>query len=495
MSRLFMAGRRTLRTALLSGLAAAALSACSSEKATDAPSEPRIAGPNPFANSNVAVPPGYKGPLFQLSHAYPAQPLPPLANPPWRAAIGNGPITPSNAAAYVAALKDYVAPAMRKMLLDNKRWNAPAEGWYNEPWLGDIREPTHGMYVGNDEAPVSQYPRTGLSKPFTTYVLTYYDKRAANSLFNVWGTSAMDPAITKSSGQFADGAVVVKAAFATANADVWPAMGNALQWQLYITENATTGGTKEPQLEQTSFFQFDIIVKDTLSAPKTGWVFSTLVYDKDAPGNDVWDKMVPLGAQWGNDPEVNSALPNPPPLQENWINPSAPAYAKTTLGWGGRLSGPNDGALNDAIIRSDNPVLQGKQFPNLPSSSCMGCHISSQWPMRSFLLPSPTNPPQFPLGKNSDFMVLWAPGSPGWMRWFQDPPGTQAMDPGGVAFDFDMVFVFKSLPQWLKAVLPGGPNVAMTNKGRPERAADALNAKGEPLVLNEGYNGKPLRRH
>ena len=50
--------------------------------------------------------------------------------------------------------------------------------------------------------------------------------------------------------------------------------------------------------------QFDIIVKDSVAAPKTGWVFSTLVYDLNAPG-DAWDKMVPLGAQWGNDPGID----------------------------------------------------------------------------------------------------------------------------------------------------------------------------------------------
>jgi hypothetical protein len=41
--------------------------------------------------------------------------------------------------------------------------------------------------------------------------------------------------------------------------------------------------------------QFDIIGKDTIAAPKTGWVFATLVYDARAKGNDAWDKMVSLG--------------------------------------------------------------------------------------------------------------------------------------------------------------------------------------------------------
>ena len=150
--------------------------------------------------------------------------------------------------------------------------------------------------------------------------------------------------------------MVVKAAFSTANADVWPVMQGARQWTLYIRPMPprTAGRTDPPELDPTSFFQFDIIVKDTKSAAKTGWVFSTLVYDKDAPGTDFWDKMVPLGAMWGNDPEATSPDQK---LMENWINPAAPAYAKMTLGWGGRLSGPNDGAVNDAVVDGPLPAV------------------------------------------------------------------------------------------------------------------------------------------
>lgn len=134
-------------------------------------------------------------------------------------------------------------------------------------------------------------------------------------------------------------------------------------------------------------------MKDAQSSPLTGWVFSTLVYDKDASDADVWDKMVPLGAMWGNAPASSSARPNPPPLTENWINPVAPAFAEITLGWGGRLSGPNDAALNDAIIANGK-----KQTPvkNLASSSCMSCHGPAQWPFKSSLLPTTPQPPLTP---------------------------------------------------------------------------------------------------
>jgi hypothetical protein len=442
--------------------------------------------PTAFADNNGQIPPNYHGPLFKLSHDYPnsVAPLPPEL--PWRKAIGGGPITVENASAYVNALKDYVASDMRLMLTDSPKWNAAALKWYNEPWTGYIREATHGLYVGSSPFPADLFSGSGLTKPFTTYVLTFYDKRAANALYNVWGKTAETPAIKPGTPQFAEGAIVVKAAFTTANTDVWPVMENALQWQPFISTNATLGRTDKdkPELDRVSFFQFDIIVKDTKSAPQTGWVFSTLVYDKNATGTDFWDKMVPLGAMWGNDPQMTGDPSPSQPLTQNWINPGAPAYSKMTLGWGGRLSGPNDGAVNDAVIDAEVP----KVAPKLPSSSCLSCHSVAEWPMKSFLLPTATQPQQFdpPGFVNSDYMNFWPPGSSGqngtaqWMHWFQSRPGTVAADDGTVAFDYDMVFVFKSLPAWTQ----GGPKTATSAAAR----AFVPEVSGK----NGNYNGRPF---
>ncbi len=338
--------------------------------------------------------------------------------------------------------------------------------------------------MGSTPFPAALFNGSGLTAPFTTYVLTFYDKRAAHSLYKVWGTSATTPRIEYGVPQFAEGSVVVKAAFSTANADVWPVMQGAHQWTLYISTNATRnrGPKDNPELDPTSFFQFDIIVKDSQSAPQTGWVFSTLVYDKDAPGTDFWDKMVPLGAMWGNDPQATTPTA---PLTQNWINPAAPAYAKMTLGWGGRLSGPNDGAVNDAVIDGPVPVVS----PALPSSSCMSCHSVAEWPMKSFLLPVATDPLQFnpPGFVNSDYLIMWPPGTPAvgqdgtpqWMHWFQSRPGIEPADAGTVSFDYDMVFTFKSLMAWQS--VQQGPAALMATRP-PARMPPPTG----------GYSGRPF---
>ena len=152
--------------------------------------------PTPFANNNGQIPPNYPNPLFKLSHNYPSTLAPAPADPPWRRAIGDGVITTDNAGAYAAALKEYVAKDMRLLLEDSSDWKPDALGWYSEPWTGYLREATHGMYIGSSPFLPDLFNGSGLTKPFTTYVLTFYDRRAANALYKVWGATATKPNLT-----------------------------------------------------------------------------------------------------------------------------------------------------------------------------------------------------------------------------------------------------------------------------------------------------------
>lgn len=457
-----------------------------------APSAPQ-AQPQPVAsvlppfndNDGVLPPKGvYQGPMFKLSHDYPATaPVPAM---PWRRAIGNGPITTSNAKAYAEAMRRAVTPDMRDLIEHYDRWDAAKRGWYNEPWLATEREPIHGMYVGSSELDPKLFEASGLRKPITTYVLTYYNKTAAPTLNHVWGTTAQTPTMNATSTQFAEGSVIVKAAFVTACPKEWPVMKGTETWPLYFNTNATTGDPTYRRID-ASFMQFDIIVKDSKSAPKTGWVFSTLVYDRrlrDA-GKSVWDSMVPLGAQWGNDPDVNSTAHPHQKLMENWNNPAAPAYGGETFGWGNRLSGPNDGGKN--TIAYDVGPKRVFQY-NAQSSSCMGCHSTAQWnththQMDSFLLPTTAKGPNpATIGNAVQYIMAPAPGSKEWDKWFQDRPGNVPMDKGvdnaSVATDFDMVLCFKSLKKWVEAQ----PN--------PPRNLREYDLNGRPR--RQDYNGKIL---
>lgn len=447
--------------------------------------------PTPYADSNGFKPPAsqYKGPFFKLSHDYPARVAVP--DMPWRAAIRNGQINTQNAAAYTQALKDAVGKDMRVLLSDYPRWDAAKRGWYNEPWLGSMnlydtkrqylgRESIHGMYVGSSDLDKSLFQQSGLKKDITTYVLTYYDKVAAQTLNRIWKTKGpTDPHLTPDSTQFEEGAVIVKAAFITAGPEAWPVMQGAQKWPLYINVDATANGndtpTRLPKLTDAYLMQFDIIVKDSKSAPDTGWVFMTLVYDKDAKRgpNGIWDQMVVLGAQWGNDPQANSTVNPAAPLLQDWNNPKAPLYGGETFGWGQRLSGPNDGAMNNIAYTEEGQL---KKVVNAKNSSCMSCHSTAQWNtasrnMPSFLLPDLSNKPDVTA---DGYLVSPPPGSPEWLRWFQNRRGNVPMDPGSIAGDFDMVLTFKSLPLMESA------------KSRQPHPLMGLDLRGKPAAASNG---------
>ena len=425
---------------------------------------------NPYADHNgqLPAPSDYDGPLFRLSYNYPSGlPAPYM---PWRTAIGNGPVTTANAAAYAQALKDAVARDMHTLLADYEDWNPARRGWYNDPWLGAQREPIHGMLVGIEKVDNSLFPKSGLSKPFTTYVITYYNRTAAQTLGRIWGRDPNTPVLANGATQYAEGSITVKLAFTTADAATWPAMEGALAWPVMMTANATTGHFDRPTLEKAYLMQVDIVVKDTQSAPRTGWVFATLVYDKDTrPGSQgIWDQMVPLGAQWGNDPQVNSALHPGAALQETWVNPGAPLYALETLGWGGRLSGPNDHALNDISVAGEGGRVLTR---NAANSSCLSCHGASQWNpanpgqgMASFMMPLAAPAAGSAANAGAPYMNSPAPGSGEWLRWFQNRLGDAPMDAGSIAGDYDLALTFRVLPAW---------HEAMTGKAHALRKLDA----------------------
>jgi hypothetical protein len=119
-----------------------------------------------------------------------------------------------------------------------------------------------------------------------------------------------------------------------------------------------------------------------------------------------WDNLVPVGMQWGNDegnrrdyyhtrcPDRTEIVPA---IRESVINEDRNELPATHLGWNGRLNGPVDN----------------------PRSSCMSCHATAEYPIRSEMAPFFEKDPP-------------APGDDRWMRWFKN---YRCTGKGGVAFD------------------------------------------------------------
>lgn len=400
---------------------------------------------DPFAVNNGAIPTKkeYSGPLFKFKYDYPSKYEKPKSMP-WRKVLHGKPLTKDNAYEYVMALKKYIADPMKTFLMEPKKWNKSSQkGWYSMLWAGESvpktswegRDAIYGTYTGQIIAK-DVYKDYGLKVDIRNHAAIYYDKTAAYTLNRVWqkcdkATGECTPSVSHGEAQFKEGSIVIKSAGVTATPEQWPVLKGAAKWQIYrkpFDLNGTIEKAK-PKVTDIRVGIFDIIVKDSIAAPQTGWVFATLVYDVNANGDNIWDKMVPLGAMWGNDPDVNSAKHPKQELKENYINPKAPAWAKVTLGYGKRLSGPFD------IAVKYNVEVDGKIVPALRSSSCMSCHgtssyIPDDYSASTFFYPAKDY--------SKKPWVMYTPGSTQWNEWFQNRWGdvAQSKKPSAIALDY-----------------------------------------------------------
>jgi hypothetical protein len=72
-----------------------------------------------------------------------------------------------------------------------------------------------------------------------------------------------------------------------------------------VNGSETFGGARSPI--PVRLLQIDVAVKDNRAAGTTGWVFGTFNYNSAAPGSTAWQRMIPIGLMWGNDPLLTPA--------------------------------------------------------------------------------------------------------------------------------------------------------------------------------------------
>lgn len=389
------------------------------------------------------------------------------------------PLTQETAEAYMLALKDAIEPDMRTLVENHEAWNAKAAGWYNMVWRGaglpgDPANPISGREVIMNTNTGQIVPNTSWAENYRptpkftqNYGVIYYNERAAYTLGQVFkDVENPDP----SKMEFADGSIVVKVEAATVQPDQWPwtdegsppsVLDRAASWKVY---RPTTEDQKAYQLapkddkpelknivQSVYPFQMAIKVKDSNASPDTGWVYMGFVYDAGSDGETAWDRFIPAGLMWGNDPEYATTFSGKPPegesLKETWVNDNAPPFVKDTMGWGGRFAAPMDVAVRHNVriplTGSDEPPGDGFRV-----SSCLSCHGAAQHPFADNLYPSPDN--SFPPPDGDEPFHLYLPGSPEWQRWFQNRTGTEAMTDTSIALDYDLSSTI-ALMIWLDA--------------------------------------------
>ena len=233
----------------------------------------------------------------------------------------------------------------------------PVRLWYNMPWRawgGNAREYINGLTREFPASPGSLAP--GQEHTAYTWARAIYNPIAGYTVGQVWDNEEGPPNLA--AAQFADGAVIAKLLFTTAVESEVPYVRDAYTWEAntYADPENCSKEDCPRQIRDVHLYQIDFAIKDP-RASVTQWVFGTFVHDPTLPGDGFsWEKMVPLGFMWGNDPELSADDPTGVPVQSKVYDNT---HIYEHMGCHQRLVGPLDN----------------------PRSSCMSCHMSAQHPL------------------------------------------------------------------------------------------------------------------
>lgn len=363
----------------------------------------------------------YEGRVFRLSQDYPRD-LP--------AAATISPLCTNdfedlkrNWKSYMLAVRDYCfegnvygGDVQDDWQLDEPR----TRRWFHMPWqhFGAFgREGIHGLTTESHVRP-RQLAWTQTSADSQTFAVAFYNDFGGYTIGQVFS----DPgrAQEKLHIEFPVGTIVCKLLFVDVPLEQVPSLNPPLLWQAYVPEGHNASRRR---IRDVALIQMDFMIRHK-TAP-LGWLFGTFQYNgqrKNADRANLWNNLVPVGLQWGNDPYVREHSVNPQPTQtlinpkirESIINPDADELPPTHLGWGGRLNGP-----------VDNPM-----------SSCLSCHMAAETPTISQISPLfEESPPP--------------PGSDAWMRWFRNPGCLEPFDKGATSTDFSLQMALALQNYWL----------------------------------------------
>ncbi|EPQ52663.1 hypothetical protein GLOTRDRAFT_112046 [Gloeophyllum trabeum ATCC 11539] len=95
------------------------------------------------------------------------------------------------------------------------------------------------------------------------------------------------------------------------------------------------------------------------------------MYDGRRKDKDPWERLTPLGLQWGNDPQLDQqAYESGERVRESWVNPAANDLlevlhsSRPMWGWNGRLNGPADNFIS-ACASCHSTAVRSRALPLL----------------------------------------------------------------------------------------------------------------------------------
>ena len=336
-----------------------------------------------FPDARNPPPAGWTGPVFKLRQDYPGT-LPPPETRPWKSFdFKTQPLQ------YTQSVLAYCLEG--NVAADWQIEKNTVRNWYHAPWLhttNNGREFVHGLTLERSSR-VKELAPTQTST-FSNWAVGMYNPLGGFIVGQVWkDPNAPNPAAAK----FPDGTVSCKLLLTTANATEVPYLKNSFEWQADVS----LAGSTARSINTVRLLQLDIAVRDARADTTTGWVFGTFVYDGNASGATSWDRLIPVGLMWGNDPTVTvPTKTSATHLVQSFINPNVgpPQH----LGRAGRLNGPVDN----------------------PASSCLSCHSTAQYEAVSPVIP--------PNGASTTTT----------MRWFRNIKAGTSFDSGQQSLDYSL---------------------------------------------------------
>ncbi|SIN74669.1 hypothetical protein [Algoriphagus halophilus] len=280
---------------------------------------------------------------------------------------------------YINAVRDYSFEGMIEV--DFVAQKSKVRNWYHMPWMHWGPQGSEGFHGLAKEAEVGPYQLgPNQTESHQTYALGFYNEFAGYTLAQMWKDGDNPNAYaTQAPNGFPVGTVIFKLLFTDADETDADYLVNPMTWNAYITPTWNNGLDTGRIVKPMHLIQMDVMVRDPRADQYgTGWVFGTFCYNgklnNGKEGSMRAENLVPVGIQFGNDPQDTTNFINPypvkrtiinPNLKQTKINPDSTQLPPQHLGWGGRLDGPVD----------------------LNTSSCMSCHATAEFPQVAPLVP------------------------------------------------------------------------------------------------------------
>lgn len=283
---------------------------------------------------------------------------------------------------YMQTVLDYCLEGNTEV--DFKVQDNKVRTWYHAPWLTyglNGREYHHGLTRERPVPAGELLPQQNVD--LENWAVGFYNAPGGYTIGKVWDTASKPGTHLL---PFPEGTVSFKLLFTTGPVDKVPFLEGTKEWTANVYRCNPESADLSPIQKKTCIekrydttvrlLQIDVAIKDK-RAGAAGWVFGTFIYNGAHKGKTVWERMVPVGTQWGDDSSDTTLLHKPgafinPTLKETVLNPELIAQNDTSNvkkaimshhGLGGRLNGPVDNPISSCISCHSKAAIQPNGTP------------------------------------------------------------------------------------------------------------------------------------